>query len=134
MTERRETDLPLRAAIVPVTPFQQNCAILWCTSTMTLSSPRKRTLTILTWRLTPKGITTLSGTTIQVQQPPITAFRADAGTGVQLRSFALASAGSSASIIDASTRVISMLIMLLRDEWKQGQSCLGRGAVNEFPR
>ena len=27
-------DLPLRAAIVPVTPFQQNCAILWCTRTM----------------------------------------------------------------------------------------------------
>lgn len=25
--------LPLRAAIVPVTPFQQNCAILWCTKT-----------------------------------------------------------------------------------------------------
>ena len=27
-------DLPLRAAIVPVTPFQQNCAIVWCTRTM----------------------------------------------------------------------------------------------------
>lgn len=27
-------DLPLRAAIVPVTPFQQNCAILWCTRSM----------------------------------------------------------------------------------------------------
>lgn len=27
-------ELPLRAAIVPVTPLQQNCAILWCTSTM----------------------------------------------------------------------------------------------------
>jgi glyoxylase-like metal-dependent hydrolase (beta-lactamase superfamily II) len=25
--------LPLRAAIVPVTPFQQNCTILWCTQT-----------------------------------------------------------------------------------------------------
>lgn len=22
--------MPLRAAIVPVTPFQQNCSILWC--------------------------------------------------------------------------------------------------------
>lgn len=26
--------LPLRAAIVPVTPFQQNCAIVWCTATL----------------------------------------------------------------------------------------------------
>lgn len=25
---------PLRAAIVPVTPFQQNCTLLWCTRTM----------------------------------------------------------------------------------------------------
>ena len=25
---------PLMAAIVPVTPFQQNCSILWCTKTM----------------------------------------------------------------------------------------------------
>ena len=25
---------PLRAAIVPVTPFQQNCTLLWCTATM----------------------------------------------------------------------------------------------------
>ena len=25
---------PLRAAIVPVTPLQQNCSILWCTATM----------------------------------------------------------------------------------------------------
>jgi glyoxylase-like metal-dependent hydrolase (beta-lactamase superfamily II) len=29
-----DAELPLRAAIVPVTPLQQNCAILWCTSTM----------------------------------------------------------------------------------------------------
>lgn len=30
-----ETDtLPLRAAIVPVTPFEQNCSFLWCTKTM----------------------------------------------------------------------------------------------------
>lgn len=29
-----DRDLPLRAAIVPVTPFQQNCAIVWCTRTM----------------------------------------------------------------------------------------------------
>ncbi len=28
-----DDELPLRAAIVPVTPFQQNCAILWCTKT-----------------------------------------------------------------------------------------------------
>lgn len=27
------SELPLRAAIVPVTPFQQNCAILWSTRT-----------------------------------------------------------------------------------------------------
>ena len=25
---------PLRAAIIPVTPFQQNCSLVWCTSTM----------------------------------------------------------------------------------------------------
>ncbi len=30
----QEQDLPLRAAIVPVTPFQQNCVIIWCTQTM----------------------------------------------------------------------------------------------------
>ena len=29
-----EQSLPLRAAIVPVTPFQQNCAVVWCTATM----------------------------------------------------------------------------------------------------
>ena len=28
------TDPPLRAAIVPVTPLQQNCTLLWCTKTM----------------------------------------------------------------------------------------------------
>ena len=28
-----EQDLPLRAAIVPVTPLRQNCALLWCTAT-----------------------------------------------------------------------------------------------------
>jgi glyoxylase-like metal-dependent hydrolase (beta-lactamase superfamily II) len=28
------TDQPLRAAIVPVTPLQQNCTLLWCTETM----------------------------------------------------------------------------------------------------
>jgi len=27
-------DHPLRAAIVPVTPLQQNCTLLWCTATM----------------------------------------------------------------------------------------------------
>jgi hydroxyacylglutathione hydrolase len=27
-------DPPLRAAIIPVTPLQQNCTLLWCTSTM----------------------------------------------------------------------------------------------------
>ena len=25
---------PLKAAIVPVTPLQQNCSLLWCTKTM----------------------------------------------------------------------------------------------------
>ncbi|MFW6076962.1 MAG: MBL fold metallo-hydrolase [Hyphomicrobiales bacterium] len=34
MTAPAESDLPLRAAIVPVTPLQQNCAIVWCTTTM----------------------------------------------------------------------------------------------------
>ncbi|WP_448502426.1 MBL fold metallo-hydrolase [Sphingomonas sp.] len=28
------TDHPLRAAIIPVTPLQQNCTLLWCTATM----------------------------------------------------------------------------------------------------
>ncbi len=28
------TPPPLRAAIVPVTPFQQNCSLIWCTKTM----------------------------------------------------------------------------------------------------
>lgn len=28
------TEPPLRAAIVPVTPFQQNCTLIWCTTTM----------------------------------------------------------------------------------------------------
>ncbi len=29
-----EEKLPLQAGIVPVTPLQQNCAIVWCTATM----------------------------------------------------------------------------------------------------
>ena len=28
------TEPPLRAAIVPVTPLQQNCSLIWCTETM----------------------------------------------------------------------------------------------------
>jgi hydroxyacylglutathione hydrolase len=28
------TDQPLRAAILPVTPLQQNCSLVWCTKTM----------------------------------------------------------------------------------------------------
>ena len=28
------TEPPLRAAIVPVTPLQQNCSLIWCTATM----------------------------------------------------------------------------------------------------
>ncbi len=27
------TDLPLEAAILPVTPYQQNCSLVWCTKT-----------------------------------------------------------------------------------------------------
>lgn len=27
-------NIPMRAAIVPVTPFEQNCSLLWCTATM----------------------------------------------------------------------------------------------------
>ena len=33
MTER-STVAPLNAAIIPVTPLQQNCTLLWCTATM----------------------------------------------------------------------------------------------------
>ena len=28
------TTPPLRAAIIPVTPLQQNCSLIWCTETM----------------------------------------------------------------------------------------------------
>jgi hydroxyacylglutathione hydrolase len=28
------TDLPLKAFVVPVTPFRQNCSLLWCTETL----------------------------------------------------------------------------------------------------
>ncbi len=28
------TDAPMKAAIIPVTPFQQNCTLIWCTKTM----------------------------------------------------------------------------------------------------
>ena len=28
------TEPPLRAVIIPVTPLQQNCTLLWCTATM----------------------------------------------------------------------------------------------------
>ncbi|QNP45828.1 MBL fold metallo-hydrolase [Sphingomonas sediminicola] len=36
-----EANPPLRAAIIPVTPLQQNCTLLWCTKTMrgTLTDP-----------------------------------------------------------------------------------------------
>ena len=33
MTDSTQTP-PLRAAIIPVTPFEQNCTLLWCTRTM----------------------------------------------------------------------------------------------------
>jgi glyoxylase-like metal-dependent hydrolase (beta-lactamase superfamily II) len=32
MTET--TSLPMRAALIPVTPFEQNCSLIWCTKTM----------------------------------------------------------------------------------------------------
>ena len=28
-----EKQLPVHAFVVPVTPFQQNCSIIWCTET-----------------------------------------------------------------------------------------------------
>jgi hypothetical protein len=28
------TQPPLKAAIIPVTPLQQNCCLIWCTATM----------------------------------------------------------------------------------------------------
>ena len=34
MSEAPPGDPPLRAAIIPVTPLQQNCTLLWCTETM----------------------------------------------------------------------------------------------------
>ncbi len=34
MTEPAQTDPPMRVAIIPVTPLQQNCSLLWCTRTM----------------------------------------------------------------------------------------------------
>ena len=34
MTDPRQADRPLKAAIVPVTPLQQNCTLFWCTKTM----------------------------------------------------------------------------------------------------
>ncbi|MEZ5656142.1 MAG: MBL fold metallo-hydrolase [Sphingobium sp.] len=33
MTDAPDTIPPLRAAIIPVTPLQQNCTLLWCTAT-----------------------------------------------------------------------------------------------------
>lgn len=34
MSEPPANDPPLRAAIIPVTPLQQNCTLIWCTATM----------------------------------------------------------------------------------------------------
>jgi len=34
MTEPSQTEPPLKAAIIPVTPLHQNCTLLWCTRTM----------------------------------------------------------------------------------------------------
>jgi glyoxylase-like metal-dependent hydrolase (beta-lactamase superfamily II) len=33
MTDTPDADPPLKAAIIPVTGFQQNCTLLWCTAT-----------------------------------------------------------------------------------------------------
>jgi hydroxyacylglutathione hydrolase len=32
--ERSMSEAPLKAAIIPVTPLQQNCCLIWCTATM----------------------------------------------------------------------------------------------------
>ena len=34
MTEPTKPQPPMRAAIMPVTPLQQNCSLIWCTKTM----------------------------------------------------------------------------------------------------
>lgn len=34
MTDTAKPPLPMRAAIIPVTPLQQNCSLIWCTKTM----------------------------------------------------------------------------------------------------
>ena len=33
MSEPQPPEPPLRAAILPVTPLQQNCSLIWCTKT-----------------------------------------------------------------------------------------------------
>jgi len=33
MTQSGSNNPPLRAVIIPVTAFQQNCTLLWCTAT-----------------------------------------------------------------------------------------------------
>ena len=34
MNQAAPDNRPLRAVIIPVTPLQQNCTLLWCTKTM----------------------------------------------------------------------------------------------------
>ena len=34
MTQPQANEPPMRAAIIPVTPLQQNCTLIWCTKTM----------------------------------------------------------------------------------------------------
>ena len=34
MSETTQSQPPMRAAIIPVTPLQQNCSLIWCTKTM----------------------------------------------------------------------------------------------------
>jgi glyoxylase-like metal-dependent hydrolase (beta-lactamase superfamily II) len=34
MTEPTQTEPPMKVAIIPVTPLQQNCTLIWCTKTM----------------------------------------------------------------------------------------------------
>ena len=47
---------PLRAAIVPVTPIEQNCTLIWCTATMKALGPPP-TIPSLSFRIIPSLVT-----------------------------------------------------------------------------
>lgn len=34
MSDTQNSDAPMKVAIIPVTPLQQNCSLIWCTKTM----------------------------------------------------------------------------------------------------